>query len=137
MPLAIDEFDPTLRSHINFSDPDAFKMMMCPMGLEELRMTLFYQIMNLQTLIVATKTNQVILDNAMRHIAEIDLLAQSGVVMPNPVYNYYARLHGSFVNEISLKKQAISERSIVAARYQESLADLVYNVIAKKNRSKV
>jgi hypothetical protein len=47
MPLAINEFDPSLRSHINFSDPDSFKMLLCPMGMEELRITLFYELMNL------------------------------------------------------------------------------------------
>ncbi len=45
--LAINEFDPTLRSHINFSDPDSFKTMICPLGLEELRTTVFYELMNL------------------------------------------------------------------------------------------
>ena len=66
LPLAINEFDPSLRSHINFSDPDSFKMMICPTGLEELRLVLFYELMNLQTLIVATKTNQSIMDNSLR-----------------------------------------------------------------------
>ena len=42
IPFAINDFDPSLRSHINFSDPDSFKMMISPMGLEELRLTLFY-----------------------------------------------------------------------------------------------
>lgn len=55
--LAVNEFDPTIRSHINFSDPDSFKMLICPLGLEEFRATVFYQLANLQTLIVATKTN--------------------------------------------------------------------------------
>jgi hypothetical protein len=45
--LAINEFDPSLRSHMNFSDPEAFKAMICPMGLEELRVTVAYEIMNL------------------------------------------------------------------------------------------
>ena len=47
MDLAINEFDPTLRSHINFSDSDSFKAMLCPLGLEELRITVFYELMNL------------------------------------------------------------------------------------------
>jgi hypothetical protein len=55
--LAVNEFDPTLRSHINFSDPDSFKSMICPIGLEEFRAVVFYQLMNLQSLIVATRTN--------------------------------------------------------------------------------
>lgn len=60
--LAINEFDPSLRSHVNFSDPEGFKSMICPIGLEELRVTVCYQLMNLQTLIIATKTNQILLD---------------------------------------------------------------------------
>ena len=73
LPLAINEFDPSLRSHINFSDPDSFKMMLSPTGLEELRLVLLYELMNLQTLIVATKTNQVLMDNFMRQITEIEM----------------------------------------------------------------
>lgn len=45
--LAINEFDPTLRSHLNFSDPEAFKAMICPLGLEELRVVVLYELMNL------------------------------------------------------------------------------------------
>ena len=95
LPLAINEFDPTLRSHINFSDPDAFKMMLCPTGLEEVRMALFYQLMNLQTLIVATRNNQALLDNPMRQLAEMEMFATQGRVLPNPVYNFFSRMHGS------------------------------------------
>jgi hypothetical protein len=105
MPLAINEFDPTLRSHINFSDPDSFKMLICPMGLEELRVTLFYELMNLQTLIVATKTNQMLLDNPMRQVAEIEMFMK-GFILPNPTFNYYSRIIGSNLSEYNLKKQA-------------------------------
>lgn len=35
--LAINEFDKKLRSHLNFSDSECFKMMILPLGLEELR----------------------------------------------------------------------------------------------------
>ena len=104
IPLAINEFDPSLRSHLNFSDPDSFKMMICPTGLEELRVTLLYELMNLQTLIVATKTNQGLMDNAQRQIAEIDMFQKNLWGLPNPTYNYYARIQGSGVTENSLKK---------------------------------
>ena len=63
--------------------------------------------MNLQTLIIATKTNQSILDNPMRELAEIELFATKGYALPNPTYNFYARLHGSFLSEGMLKKQAM------------------------------
>jgi hypothetical protein len=32
-----NEFDKKLRSHLNFSDSECFKMMILPLGLEELR----------------------------------------------------------------------------------------------------
>jgi len=35
--IAINEFDPKLRSSLNFMDPECVKAMMLPMGLEELR----------------------------------------------------------------------------------------------------
>ena len=110
--------------------------MISPMGLEELRVCLFYQLANLQTLIVATKTNQILMDNSIREIAEIDLFIQ-GQALPNPTYNYFARLQGSQVNEIQIRKQVQSERNIVVSRMQSSLGDLCYSVISKKNRSKV
>jgi hypothetical protein len=104
VPLAINEFDPSLRSHLNFSDPDSFKMMICPTGLEELRVTLLYELMNLQTLIVATKTNQGLMDNSLRQIAEIDMFQKNLWGLANPTYNYYARIQGSGVTENGLKK---------------------------------
>jgi hypothetical protein len=104
VPFAINEFDPSLRSHLNFSDPDSFKMMICPTGLEELRVTLLYELMNLQTLIVATKTNQGLMDNSLRQIAEIDMFQKNLWGLGNPTYNYYARIQGSGVTENGLKK---------------------------------
>ena len=55
--LAINEFDPKLRSCVNFSDPECVKAMMIPMGLEELRAVVQYEVMNLQAMIVGTRIN--------------------------------------------------------------------------------
>jgi hypothetical protein len=57
--LAINEFDKKLRCCVNFSDPECFKALLLPMGLEELRAVVMYEVMNLQALLVAVKTNQV------------------------------------------------------------------------------
>lgn len=57
--LAINEFDAALRSSLNFSDPEAFKALILPLGLEELRAVAAYELMNLQILIVAVRTNQI------------------------------------------------------------------------------
>jgi len=45
--LAINEFDESLRSSINLSDPECFKALILPLGLEELRAVLAYEVMNL------------------------------------------------------------------------------------------
>ena len=45
--LAINEFDQQLRSAVNFSDPECFKALILPLGLEELRAVTAYEIMNL------------------------------------------------------------------------------------------
>jgi hypothetical protein len=55
--LAINEFDPKLRNSVNFSDPECVKAMMTPFGLEELRCVVEYEMMNLQILIGAVRTN--------------------------------------------------------------------------------
>lgn len=62
--LAINEFDRQLRSAINFGEPESFKALILPLGLEELRAVVSYELMNLQALIVATQTNQIQMDNA-------------------------------------------------------------------------
>ena len=64
--LAIGEFDPSLVACINFADSECFKALVCPLGLEELRCVLRYEQMNLEALIVAVRTNQILLDNGMR-----------------------------------------------------------------------
>jgi hypothetical protein len=45
--LAIKEFDPSLTSCINFADPEAFKALVSPLGLEELRIVVRYELVNL------------------------------------------------------------------------------------------
>ena len=85
--LAIGEFDPSIVSCINFADSECFKALVCPLGLEELRCILRYEEMNLQALIIAVRTNQIVLDNGMRQLAEMDLLIQ-GITVANPVQEF-------------------------------------------------
>lgn len=48
---------------INFSDPEAFKALLTPLGLEELRVVYRYELTNLNLLVTAVRTNQTLLDN--------------------------------------------------------------------------
>ena len=60
--LAINELDPVIASNLNFRDTDAFKMLITDSGLEEARLVLHYQVMHKQALVVATRTNQLMVD---------------------------------------------------------------------------
>jgi len=91
--LAVNEFDRKLRSNINFSDPECFKAMVLPLGLEELRIIVQYEVMNLQALIVATRTNQIVLDNSQRKLCEIEFF-EKGFTVANPVFNLFEKLQG-------------------------------------------
>ena len=81
-----------MTSTINFADPEAYKALLCPVGLEELRLVYRYELMNLNMLIVAVRTNQIVLDNMMRQLAEMDLLVD-GYAVSNPVNMFQQQLH--------------------------------------------
>lgn len=108
--LAINEFDPKLSSNMNFTDPESFKAVVCPLGLEELRAVLHYELMNLQALIVGTKTNQILIDNLLRQLAEIDFFA-NGFTVSNPTFDLFNKLVGQNLFENNLKKLPTLERS--------------------------
>lgn len=55
--LSINEFDPSLVAVLNFADPEAFKALVCPLGLEEFRTVVRYEVLNLQLLVVAVRHN--------------------------------------------------------------------------------
>jgi hypothetical protein len=55
--LSVKEFDPTLTSILNFTDPEAFKALVCPLGLEEFRTVVRYELLNLHLLIVGVRHN--------------------------------------------------------------------------------
>ena len=110
--LAINEFDRKLRSSINFSDPECFKAMVLPLGLEELRIIVHYELMNLQALIVATRTNQIVLDNSQRKLCEIEFF-EKGFTVANPVFNLFEKLQGQNLLENNLRKLPSRERSAV------------------------
>jgi hypothetical protein len=62
-----------------------------PLGLEELRVVVQYEIVNLHSLIVATKVNQILLDNSQRKLCEIDFF-EKGYTVANPSFNLFDKL---------------------------------------------
>ena len=127
--MAICEFDPTMIACINFSDPEAFKALLCPLGLEELRLVFRYELMNLNMLIVAVRTNQILLDNNMRQLAEMDLLCE-GYAVSNPVNLFQTNL-----NELNYKRLP-DERRNTAFAIQSKVGPNFFNIMNRKNRSR-
>lgn len=66
---------------------------MTPFGLEELRCVVEYEMMNLQILIVAVRTNQILLDNCQRKLCEVEFFRNQYTVA-NPVLNVFDLLQG-------------------------------------------
>jgi len=91
--LSIKEFDPTLTSILNFADPEAFKALVCPLGLEELRAVVLYEVMNLHGLVVAVRHNQIILDTCQRQMSELELFGK-GFLVSSPSYDIVSKLEG-------------------------------------------
>jgi len=60
--LAIGEFDPTLKSCLDFRSESCVKALMTDLGLEEMRAVVHYQLMQRMLLAVAVMRNQALMD---------------------------------------------------------------------------
>ena len=129
--LAINEYSKSLRSCVNFSDPECFKALILPLGLEELRAVVAYEVMNLQGLIVAIKTNQIQTDNSQRQLSEIDFF-RLGFTVANPVFNLFDLLQGSNLFESNLKKLPATEASGVKSHLSSKISEGYYRLKSRK-----
>ena len=96
--LDIGEYDPGLLSNLNFRAPDALKLCVTTAGLEEVRAVLRYQLMQKHLLVVATRANQLLMDNCFKAISEVRLLepekAAEKISIPNstiPVLDAFSK----------------------------------------------
>ena len=131
--LSIKEFDPSLAAVINFSDPEAFKALVCPLGLEELRAIVRYEIINLNLLVIAVRHNQLLLDSSQRALAEVDLF-EKGFLVAAPTSEIQNKLKEPSVLENNIRRLPEQERRNIKAKIRESISKCAYSVIAKKNR---
>ena len=106
---SIKEFDVSMTAALNFSDHEAFKALICPIGLEELRLKLRYELTNLNMLVVVTRTNQVLLDNYLRQLAEIEMFSR-GFKVTAPAFDISGKLIGSNLYE-NLKRMPELEKA--------------------------
>lgn len=130
--LAICEFDATLKSSLNFSDPECFKALVLPLGLEELRAIVAYEVMHLQLLIVATRTNQVLLDNSLRKACELRFLDE-GFAVANPVLNVFELLQGQNLLETNARRLPKQELGKLNSHIDRAIGDHAYNIQRRKD----
>lgn len=117
--LAVREYDPCLLSNFNFRNPDSFKLNITSAGLEEVRAVLIYQLLQKHLLIVATRLNQLIMDNSLKAISEINLLQSSSIATPNSTFDVNSvfsrnadNLSTSHVKEVRQKFAANLSKSV-------------------------
>lgn len=132
---AIKEFDPSLTAILNFADPEAFKALICPLGVEELRLVLRYELANLNILIVATRTNQILLDSPLRQLAEIELL-EKGYSVTAPVFDLYGKLASLNIYETNLKRMTEIERSRTSDFIKANIRPFYFDVMKRKTKSR-
>ena len=130
--LAAREYDPCLLSNFNFRSPDTFKLNITDAGLEEVRAVLTYQLMHKHLLIVATRLNQLLIDNSMKAISEVNLLQRLGVATPNSTFDIASafsrnadNLSSNLVKDIRLK---------FSQNMSNAVANIFYNVTQKKQK---
>lgn len=107
--LSIKEFDPTMLTVINFGDPEAFKAMIAPLGVEEMRIVTRYELMNLQCLILGVRHNQILIENCQRSLAEIDLF-EKGFMVSARAHDIVSQLTRANLYEANLKRLPDQER---------------------------
>ena len=126
------EFDTTLSANLDFKSDSCIKALFLDLGVEELRAILHYQVMQQHLLIVAVKTNQFLLDGPQQGLAELDLIEQHQITVPNAVTNINS-IQQDF-NEGKVKGVEKQERSRMRNTISKSFSDNMYLVLSKKNR---
>lgn len=61
------------------------------MGLAEMRVVVYYELVNLQLLMTAVRHNQMLMDTPMRQLAEIDLF-ERGYLVTAPSWDMIGKL---------------------------------------------
>jgi len=85
---------------------------------------------------VATRTNQIILDNTLRKLCEIEFFEQ-GFTVANPVFNLFDKLQGKNLLENNMKKIPKQEKSMVNSLLLSEIGGIGYNVLERKKGHKL
>jgi hypothetical protein len=98
------------------TDPESFKLLILPQGLEEFRAVVQYECMNLQALIVGVRTNQMLIDNSQRKLEEVKFL-EEGFTVANPAFNLWEKLQSRVqMSEQNIRKIPQAERSSINSK---------------------
>ena len=93
--LAINEYDPNLRSNLNFMNAESVQCLVLDNGLMELRAATHYQLMQKQLLLVAVRTNMKVMEGYRRAVIECDLWRENRIKLENSIIDYTAFNRGN------------------------------------------
>lgn len=119
-----------MKTVINFAEPESFKAVICPLGLEELRSVVYYELVNLFLLITAVRHNQKLLDTPMRWLAEISAF-EKGFIVTAQSWDIIGKLHGQNLYESNLRKMPSFERQRVRNKIS-GFSNIGYGILSKK-----
>ena len=128
--LAIDEMCPTMRSNLNFRNPESIQTLTLDGGLNNLRVTSHYQLIQKQLLQTAVQSNYLLMTPYLKAQCEIELLTEEGIKMPNGVLDYSQFTYGpkSSIDFVQLKK--------VKSTYSSDFYKDCYQLLAPVNNLK-
>lgn len=126
-------------SNCNFRAPDAFRLCVTTSGLEEVRAILRYQLMQKHLLIVATRVNQLMMDNCCKALSEVKLLeperAEDKLCLPNSTLQI-AEAFQKNADQISAANLR-SIRQKFSQNLTSQVASVFFNVAEKKNKLRI
>lgn len=128
--LPFMEFDRSLAANLDFKSESCIKVLCTDLGVEELRAILQLQLAHLHLLIVAVKTNQLLIDKPLRGLAELELIDKKEITTPNSIIDLWSILGGN--TDTANLGMIKSERMRMRQYLTKNAADCLYMLLPKK-----
>lgn len=120
------EISPILTENMDLKSPSGFKLMLLPLGLEELKAVTEYQVMHKHLLIISCILNQYAIDKWERQIAEIEL-ARTDSYIPKKTKVHWPSVLGR-KGEGLVEEKAENEVKSIKAKIFSQIAEYCIDI---------
>lgn len=124
--LPIFEVSPVLTENLDLKSPTCFRMMILPLGLNELKAVTEYQVMHKHLLIVSSLLNQAAVDKWERQVAEIEI-ARSVSYIPKKTKVHWPSVLGR-KGEGLIEEKAENEIKSIKARIFSQVSEFCLDI---------